>query len=712
MAEDFYSNPQNMFASFPSHLQPEAILSVEEATDQANAKRKTLFDTWDKLHLIVNAHESTIRKRWAKKFNLTYQGTMHPKSALSIHATRTYMIRGIHFYFHMSILKIYRGIMGLSLHFGIMSGGIKRVYVPDFDNDDPNAPNGSELDFVLGEALPLADGLAVLEAQIKLLDFLLRMVSKILVDQDLEAMPKEPKQLRMDPHEIPLTDSEFVWMSSARTNSLRPYLEPFNFSYLELKSIIETSYQLALDHLIELHTDPAYLHEQILLYLEHRLETLCLPPAPQSLVYNRAIKGLLLDAYGNLTHWDSAKKSLTTLDKVLADEPSWPLPHARRLPGAYQRGFQELRATFRAMEQELMVDFPKIVASSPQMRQFFKIRFLDSNYGKNELSGFPPRNDRLMEIMSILINPQQTHLWQIARLYDELDQLMGNSNQHSRISPLLAHKLSRIGVINDAKVLIDAHRPKISEEDSKETQDRTEWRILFLNFYTQEDQNMDWAHRCEMVDEAFNAFWLKANEQLKRILGLPIYNLGNDIVKPYIGRKTNWVTLVSSKPAPKGQQAPAVVLPFGGAEQSSQIVADEVSATIPRKKKKQAVARSVSPDAMQKNIDGISISEGASNTPILVSARTLKTFSMLFQLTDNEQLVSQSGSIAWTEGSAFSKPEVPRRSLITQMERVSPVFHEPHPEASLSFWRARNFWRRLQRRFGWSSETFALTSAR
>jgi len=62
----FYSNPQNFFNTLPAHMRPQRILTPQEGRKQVEAKSKILFETWDRLHQVVLAHELTIRKRWSK----------------------------------------------------------------------------------------------------------------------------------------------------------------------------------------------------------------------------------------------------------------------------------------------------------------------------------------------------------------------------------------------------------------------------------------------------------------------------------------------------------------------------------------------------------------------------------------------------------------------------------------------------------------------
>jgi len=135
---------------------------------------------------------------------------------------------------------------------------------------------------------------------------LLRVVKKLLDDQDLDNLP-QTTPLPLPPPVIPLTDSAGKNLeSTARTNTLRPYLDPPVFSFSALKSVAESRYDLAAEQLIDLRTEPSFFAEQLELVLSHRLESVCCGiRAPHTLVQARAVESLLSEAYGDLAVGDS-----------------------------------------------------------------------------------------------------------------------------------------------------------------------------------------------------------------------------------------------------------------------------------------------------------------------------------------------------------------------------------------------------------------------
>jgi hypothetical protein len=125
------------------------------------------------------------------------------------------------------------------------------------------------------------------------MNFLLVVVCKILADLDLtELTPAAPLSAPV----IPTLNTMFQWQSTARANTMRPYGPPPVFSIDDISSLIKSQYELAVQHLGDLRTDPMYFAETVQSYYDHRVETI-LGKAPPSLIQNRAIMLMLTDAY-------------------------------------------------------------------------------------------------------------------------------------------------------------------------------------------------------------------------------------------------------------------------------------------------------------------------------------------------------------------------------------------------------------------------------
>ena len=70
MEDDFYSNPQKMFASLAAanpNLPIPSLPSYAAVKREAAERSINIFANWNRLHQILERHEVVIRKKWMKK---------------------------------------------------------------------------------------------------------------------------------------------------------------------------------------------------------------------------------------------------------------------------------------------------------------------------------------------------------------------------------------------------------------------------------------------------------------------------------------------------------------------------------------------------------------------------------------------------------------------------------------------------------------------
>ncbi|TDL23089.1 hypothetical protein BD410DRAFT_189208 [Rickenella mellea] len=645
-----------------------------------------------------------------------------------------------------------------TLRFGIDSGGIRSLEAPNCSmlgfggrdtygkvvrweepiGDARDAPDAFELESVWGEAMPLADGIPVLEAQRKLISLLLRVVSGILYDQDLGTLPSPlPAML---PPEIPLVGSSFEYLSVARSNTLRAYLEPSGYSFAQLEDIANSRYDLAVNHLIDLRTDPTYLAEQLNDYAVHRIEHLNAGGAPDAMIHNRASRFLVGDTYSDIIFWHVMKELLAEASEIQANL-SLPIHRGTRLPEEYERTIQVLRPLVNSLVHKSNVRFSTTMASSPRLRQYCTVTFEDQTLGRNQLSYEPDPTDSVAVTFALLLDPDLKDLCEISRIYDELDRLL-DSNEQKRITPLFGKALSEMGTYYQVLKILDSHRPKVRVFDHDEQSmyamnkcwtrwwpvmegfnktDRVEMNIGHIAFpstkyvYPKGPKSLEWAGRCEAVDRAFDAFWEAADRKVLERYGAKVVNITQALLPPR--QKINWRSLVVRKPVNRLSPSPSALLPFGGADQKSPTEANVAS--IPAKvKKKTRGTTTAYPEQHSPELASNGSDNKQNITTIPVTARILKVFAALFRMTDDEQIHTQAGTIAWSEilhafaflgfkilkgrGSAWQFRHPDGRSV---------NMHGPHPEPNLSFWEVRRFGRRLSRRFNWTGDSFALSAA-
>ncbi|KAK0213695.1 hypothetical protein IW262DRAFT_1467028 [Armillaria fumosa] len=792
-----WSNPEYvkhiLMNETPAHVRPEKFLTVEEVSEIADDLRKALFDKWDNLGSIMAIHESTIRKRWSKRTQ-TKRRLLLKELEIPIpdkHAPEVDLFEKLGTggalggqlsdardaflspFLNVEDLTSGNGenLLGLlhyrtrllpsefsqfdlqCLHFGIVSGAIKRVFAPDctmvgiggresygqvLPNDctlRPGGPDGFTLEWIYGAGMQISEGLAILEAQVKLLSFLLQLVRRILIDLDLTSMPPPPPPANIDDMTDLLSALSMPqeWSSFAKKHSLRAYSLPPRFLSSDLAVITGAQYEIAKDHLIDLRTDPVYLAEQLTLHLDHRIERMS-KEAPLSLIHDRATTFLLLDAYNAFDFWGIAH---ILVQEIIAEELKLklPLPRDEDLPSTYECLLKDLRQLIRGYRIKTEHRYKITLCGSPPLRRHFQVQFSGSNFSQNKIHGSLPKGDRVIHSLRILLDVDQTHLWQVSRIFDELDRAVADNPD--RVSPLLADVLFDYGSCTDILETIDLHRPLISEEQEEVTVKRLGQRLSRLEgmqrfdgqdlplhrvafpvskfVYPKGPKTEEWAEKCEKVDTAFAEFWKIAEGLLKSKYGKDLSAFAEDTCAGNEWEATDWKAQIRRKiarPAASLSTEGNRAIPFGGAEQRS--TSPTPIRTEPKMKMKttgkplmSVVDETKAPGDLPLTDQTIHIFE--------VSKRVFSVFAGIFRSADDSEIHSQQTSLAWKEVlHAFAAINFRGTQLHGSVWRFEHPdgrninFHLPHPHPKYTFWQLRRMGRRLTRRFGWGAENFVL----
>jgi hypothetical protein len=120
---------------------------------------------------------------------------------------------------------------------------------------------------LLGKAIPVSDGILVLEIQAKILDFLLGACSVILHDKkplfDDSSIPTQPQ-----PESLP-DPNHGEWASIWQLTIERPYTVPKKVNLSELLSLAQAALDQSRDHTWPLREDPGYFSRVAHDYLDH-----------------------------------------------------------------------------------------------------------------------------------------------------------------------------------------------------------------------------------------------------------------------------------------------------------------------------------------------------------------------------------------------------------------------------------------------------------
>ncbi|KAJ7720160.1 hypothetical protein B0H16DRAFT_1793617 [Mycena metata] len=495
---------KEFFDSLGPHMRPKALLQPQEARQKADEIRRELFTSWNRLRPIVLAYEEVIQRRWKKRTAIKRKQVLAdidpdlPKehapeiSALKDDDDGRKLSRNTFLlpYLNLEDLSINNGtqFLGLlharayhfppkfawfdsqTLGFGIVAGGVARYhgvgcavvasgdestyrkvleYSERLNPADESSPDGAQMEMVSRESMSFGDGLAVLEMQAKLLAFLLAVVSMILSDLDLtHPTPAAP----LPAPAIPILNTALQWQSSAHINALRPYGPPPSFSIDDIAVMIESQYELAVQHLADLRTDLMYLSETLQSYYDHRIETIH-GETPSSLIQGRTVSAMLADAYSFLTFYHVAKAIIEDFRVVQSKYPDGPA-RGRELPPAYEEAFRRLHPILGLIEERVTKAHHQTICSSAALRVGITIDSTDASFRIHKFAFASRPDDKLYTFMTILLQEEQTHMWQVGRIFDQLDRITQDPAAHQRISPLIANLLAHWGVANDCKTIL------------------------------------------------------------------------------------------------------------------------------------------------------------------------------------------------------------------------------------------------------------------
>ncbi|KAK0236585.1 hypothetical protein EDD85DRAFT_577951 [Armillaria nabsnona] len=792
-----WSNPEYvkymMMNMTPAHARPEKFLTVEEVSEVADDFRKALFDKWDSLGSIMAIHENSIRKRWSRRTQ-TKRRSLLKELRIPIpdkHAPEVDLFEKLSTgralggqlsdardaflspFLNVEDLTSGNGenLLGLlhyrtrllpsefsqfdlqCLHFGIVSGAIKRVFTPDctmvgiggresygqvLPNDctlRPGGPDGFTLEWTYGAGMQISEGLAVLEAQVKLLSFLLQLVHRILIDLDLTSIPPPPPPANIDDMTDLLSELSLPqeWSSFAKKHSLRAYSLPPRFLPSDLAVITGAQYEIAKDHLIDLRTDPMYLAEQLTLHLDHRLESTS-KEAPLTLIHDRAVTSLLRDAYNAFAFWDIAH---ILVQEIISEEQKLKLPLARDedLPPTYECLVKDLHQLIRDYRAKAELRYEITLCGSPPLRRHFQVQFSGSNFTQHKIQGTLSKGDRVMHILGILLDADQTHLWQVSRIFDELDRAVADNAD--RVSPLLADVLFDYGSCTDILETIDRHQPLIGEEQEEDTIKRLGQRLSRLEglqrfeghdlplhrvafpvskfVYRKGPKTEEWAEKCEKVDASFAEFWKIADGLVRSKYGKDLFASVEDTCASHEWEATDWKAQIRrqiARPAASRPTAGNRAIPFGGAEQRS--ASPTLISTEPKMKMK-TTGKPLVPVVDEIIAAGDSPPTDQTRLTFKVAKRVFSVFTGIFRTADDSEIHSQQTSLAWKEVlHAFAAINFRGTQLHGSVWRFEHPdgrninFHSPHPYPKCTFWQLRRMGRRLTRRFGWGAENFVL----
>lgn len=791
----------------------------QEVRQEISTRTQGIFKDYETLNQILARHEATIQKRWMKKTRtqrlkvlLQAWPDMAAVHRPDFHAFRTEAIeerktqtrfRDHYIWPYINqedlckpkLMLLLLNSRGRNLPGEFAAGDIDAMHLgrklealkPDFlreyimimdgalrENEYGRlVPRDYQSDWMDGDQKQISpgEGLLILEAQEKLLAFLVDFCHQILHDlaeteilSDRFPVLSEPC-LKMDT-EVNGFDSLAIMAAES------PYRVPAKLDFDRLISLLSARASAAEDHMWALREDPGYFSEHVHDMKEHDPEIIrdIYGHTPfddhkkSQEFWERAVMTLLFEAYKHYEMYSQLHQEARQLQSLQKKYASQICPD-KDLPEEYQRAMLNFHFHLNEAAWGACYQLQRSFASPP-MRQFV-VRERPSSSEKG-LWIIPRPGKKIDKIGGQLMLLLKT-LWESGKplealrwtlMTDELERLMESEPRAKElISPYIACCVGELSIISQCMRQLELYQPwargfshmmrvhkKQIEEDFDE-QSRA-WQKIGKAFYSEKLRQVlrhgipkrgkftypiekrrtkERVETLQRAESNLDSFWTQFDKEMSLKAGdIQTTALHRLLSQPRaLQRTSDWVDerpmqmcLASSgQPRQQDDYHAMTAMPFsalhigqpnhGSSDPNGNISLPQKSKLKTRKAASAGIPEVHTTD--QSSVDGVS------QPQVEVDQRTYKVFRTLFF---NAEATSMPAEIPWIDflramaAMGFSVEKLYGSVWIfcpaTNGLGQSIQFHEPHPRSKLPFTTARRYGRRLNRAFGWTGGMFIL----
>ncbi|OJJ95933.1 hypothetical protein ASPACDRAFT_35201 [Aspergillus aculeatus ATCC 16872] len=801
-----------------------SLRSASDVRQEIEARSETIYTAYDTLHKILERHEATLSKRWLKRTRQQRLKVLleawpdmpvvhRPDLDVWRKACNGKRERGPRFrdslvwpYINQEDLVSPKAIL-LLLHsrgryppssfaaadaVAMTFGLVSQMLMPDYLKDtstcymalngfDENTRQYGELVIcddakgfgrkVLKQFTP-GHGLLVLEAQARLLTFLVKCCRQLLPDipvGDFDAFPiLPPPQIK--------TESEVSGFESLRLMAAEaPYRVPAQLDLGRIESLLAARTSAAEDHLWALREDPEYFASAVLGLKEHRPEMLKdlrgrdhpdLRHSRKNVFWGRVLAPVVGNAYLNVEIFHQLSqqaRALVSLQHQYAAQisPSQDLPEEfltallrlrHDLDEAIANPLHMLRETFRP---------------SPPFRRFFVRRQPhDPDFSQGAVGARPGAKPTAVEqkllwlLENMFGNQLVLTLAGAPLIMDEVERLLEDEpGARDLITPWLAGLIGDLSILTKCLGELALYQPwarswvhssvahKWFEEDYKkmtqpmcqifdkigeailDTKDASQAVVLGdpsggqFAYPIEKRRTKENVAILRQAEARLDAFWRLIDEALADRLPGTASHKALFSQSCGLQRTPEW-----EEPTPKPRPQPAAQPKSDSTSPYTSFLpswlfpssADDTStAQRPKTKvKTRGTARSAS--TQDHGAEALLEPIGAETQPAFsVDARSLKVFRSLFH---DPELTSTPGEVRWNDflhamksigfaGIQLYGSVWQFEPTVFDLER-SIQFHEPHPSGKMPYTMARRIGRRLNRAYGWHGGMFVLANSK
>lgn len=807
-----YDNPEEMFRLMtggnPSLPRPSAFLSIPEASRRGRDLSAKLFSCWDRLRDLVKVYEPVIQKRWKKRtfaqrqsilrrvkpdlsqshnpaIRLFYEKGINDRSELRDNYLLPYCnvedlgrdcthLLGLIHHRTLNPPQSFVAFDSCQLECGIYFQAIQRPFVNgcalklygdrseygelvEFDDVDKDGDSGwDKMD--REDALAPADALTLLEAQEKLLSFLVSVIELLLQDLNTspdylrDASPAAAPLLCEGPNQNPNTTGTY-WTSLSKTHFLQPYISPPTFEISRLSEIASGRNEQLQDHLWFMRTDPKYFYETVKEIDEHRIERLLgANKKPHEIlqkpVYYDRLAGAAVDnAYSAASNWLLISQEVELVESIAKKTKVTP---GKPLAEDYRNALSHLQLILEKVLKARIESVKALMMSNPAFRHLFvrtptnpaRPTIIGASLKGNTSLDTLYREDRLLWVLLSLSDKKYTFAFSLSNLLDEFDYTMEQSPkaEGARISQLLYDAVGDVAALNEMLVMLKYHRPcfPVAGGDDEMSLEQGRWSLLRLaraqgkledlkvgKFLTPIDKFQvpsgnikapEYDLKEKGAKEELDRFWREVDKKRSKSLTDMLEQLMREPKKKV--QKGNSTVLGTTI---KKELLPAAIKPVSMTVQSTAPTAEPLPEPITEKikvKTRGVADPSYAPTQGESSKSALPAIVTASQK-FQLTTRATKFLSVALPSLSGVAPIpvskSQSALFDWLDflhsmsilGFSMEKK---RGSIWMLLDRDgrSFVVHEPHPTKKLSFWAARFIGKRLERRFGWEKDDFVL----
>ncbi|KAJ5150387.1 hypothetical protein N7492_010738 [Penicillium capsulatum] len=757
-----------------------------DVRQEAMAKSDKLFTSYETLRETLKRHEALIRKRWRESECELQKGTQYRDHFIWPYINREDLLypktlplllnaRGRH---HPSLFagadinamhlgKTIKAIVPIFLngHVMILNGvtGNTRDYGVLVDWEEH--PEAFDWMIKLKQFLP-GEGLLILEAQERLLDFLVQCCQQLLHDIPKATLTNDSFLVVPEP---PLKfESEISGFDSLAIMAAEgPYRVPAQLDLRLVASLLAARASAAEDHLWALREDPDYFARTLLEAREHRQEVLkdlnghhhpILSHDRRGILWARIIGSVVSEAYLELelfTELSSQAKTLVSLQRQYADQIS----PSKDLPEEYLEALLRFHHYIKQGAKGPLSKLKIAAVASPPLRRLFAREPPPDTHStkivvvsKQRLKMNKAETQLIWLLRTLWEDGSQLFLASLPVVVDELERLL-QSDIHARglLSSYITTIIGDLSIFSQCLNQLTLYQPwarswdhELAERDENLKREYTERTATWARILAalQETSNTTKAvglgepsggkftypvekrrtkENVEVLRKAENnldVFWAAIDEVMVAkaggLCGTAVLNL---LSQPRILQRTEeWV---EPEMPPSAHDKSGEVDIYTSYEPLSNVHSGLPARKVDVEQRKTKVKTRGTPRSPPEPVGDAEVQlrpNPADHQPTLfVDARALKVFRTIFF---NPTMTSTPGEVPWNDFlHAMASVGFTIMKLYGSVWQFQPTrldiersiqFHEPHPRGKLSFRIARRYGRRLNRAYGWSGGMFLL----